>query len=150
MLLASSSLNNIVITAEGRHVLLIKTISFQETLILALSLLGELSSCHEKKCLVERQNSYCTGGQCGYSTCLNGERLAVCGEPMGLRQTCKGAGKEMEGDGHGVFSHQAKLEFIEAVMMVCFSCHTIAPTQKVSCGWKFIQTLTYRTLRFIG
>lgn len=31
-----------------------------------------------------------------------------------------------------LFCHQNRLEFIEAVMMVCFSCHTISPYQKVS------------------
>ena len=30
-----------------------------------------------------------------------------------------------------LMSHQARLEFIEAVMMVCFSCRTISPSQRV-------------------
>lgn len=38
--------------------------------------------------------------------------------------------KDVDDTGVG-FCHQNKLEFIEAVMMVSFSCHTISPYQKV-------------------
>lgn len=94
--------------------------SVQETLILALNLLGDLTDnghcppqhkpeCHKQKAAPKhfKGNEFC------------------------LKEDSLESDQDTEEDAKVLLSHQAKLEFIEAVMMVCFSCHTIGTSQKV-------------------
>ncbi|XP_055879864.1 lysosomal-trafficking regulator-like isoform X2 [Biomphalaria glabrata] len=91
----------------------------QETLILALNLLGDLTDnghcppqhkpeCHKQKAAPKhfKGNEFC------------------------LKEDSLESDLDTEEDAKVLLSHQAKLEFIEAVMMVCFSCHTIGTSQK--------------------
>ncbi|XP_035828113.1 lysosomal-trafficking regulator isoform X2 [Aplysia californica] len=129
----------------------------QETLILALSLLGELSDSTSSNPSPPENVESCSSntassGSSGNATSSSSNSNSNPSEPVATspgKEGCSnqssssgGSSNKTPSDGAGgvtvreeassaaSFHHQAKLEFIEAVMMVCFSCHTIAPSQK--------------------
>ncbi|CAL1534579.1 unnamed protein product, partial [Lymnaea stagnalis] len=108
----------------------------QETLILALSLLGELSDngrCplgHTETYNVQPLDPCLKENSCKSNThAMSGDKRFSRQDTLLANQGANVTG-DVEPNPRVLFSHQAKLEFIEAVMMVCFSCHTIAPSQK--------------------
>ncbi|GFN74593.1 lysosomal-trafficking regulator [Plakobranchus ocellatus] len=120
----------------------------QETLVLALSLLGEMSG---GKGDMSSYTSFPTsglttepgspnpmeGGGGGatrfWQGCSSGRSYPVSEASLEAGPAeSKGEEEEEEAETSGLMSHQARLEFIEAVMMVCFSCRTISPSQKVN------------------
>ncbi|GFS19430.1 lysosomal-trafficking regulator [Elysia marginata] len=119
----------------------------QETLVLALSLLGEMSggrtevSCHGSGPVsgpTTEPGSPIDFGGGGATRFWQGSNKvnSSVGRGQGRSHTVSEASQEAlapeeeELEHCVLMSHQARLEFIEAVMMVCFSCRTISPSQK--------------------
>ncbi|CAG5132645.1 unnamed protein product, partial [Candidula unifasciata] len=117
----------------------------QETLVLALSLLGELSETRRWSIDIDCLPQFTAANTASTDTTdISRENITrsfsventkfVRSFSIEPAAASEAVGEDEDRSNNILFSHEAKLEFIEAVMMVCFSCHTISPSQTVS--WK--------------